>query len=219
MITGPVGIPVISSRTTSIRGCASMISLIRRANSCRSTTSAVPPGTRASSATRSSSEPSARISVFSNPCALVGSTDLNEFVQTTSARRSVWCASVPRTGRISWSLTSCPRSASWYAASDPESPPPTTVTCAIVMSLLSYESNGPRSDTRRSRSGGASAARTHDDRPATLPLRPACDGVRRASPHPAGFFASLRMTSANASVSTSSSLLPSRSRPSPTSSP
>ena len=52
------------------------------------------------------------------------SSERNEFEQTSSASRSVWCASVPRTGRISCSTTGTPAGASCQAASEPASPPP-----------------------------------------------------------------------------------------------
>src|SRR5690606_7694609 len=90
----------------------------------------------AGSAAARSSDPSARISALSNPCALVISSLLKELVQTSSARRSVRCAGVRRTGRISSSVTSWPRAASCHAASQPARPPPTTVTAATTRCLL-----------------------------------------------------------------------------------
>src|SRR5205823_5953353 len=59
----------------------------------------------------------------------VGVGELHRFEgveQTSSASRSVWCAAVMFTGRISCSVTAIPRSASAHAASLPASPPPTT---------------------------------------------------------------------------------------------
>src|SRR3546814_683752 len=38
---------------------------------------------------------------------------------TNSPRRSVWCAGVARTGRISTRRTACPRLVNWMAASQP----------------------------------------------------------------------------------------------------
>src|SRR2546429_1120439 len=66
------------------------------------------------------------MSALRRPWALLSSTDLKELEQTSSAKRSVWCAAVMRTGRISCSVTAMPRSASAQAASLPASPPPTT---------------------------------------------------------------------------------------------
>ena len=133
-MAGPAGSSVTSSRTTRMRGFDAMAAVIRCANSPRSTVSAVPPGMRDSRAHASSSDPptpSASISTLSRPCAFGGSSLLKVLEQTISPSSSVLWASVPRTGRISNSVTSCPRSASCHAASEPESPPPTTVTSAI----------------------------------------------------------------------------------------
>src|SRR5258705_351529 len=63
-------------------------------------------------------DPSLRISACSRPTALpVQSSARNELEQTSSARRSVWWASVPRTGRISCSTTGMPAWSVIYAAS------------------------------------------------------------------------------------------------------
>ena len=76
----------------------------------RSTASAPPAGTWLASAARITSEPSRRISSCSRPTALVlASSERNEFEQTSSARPSVLCAAVLRTGRISCSTTGTPR--------------------------------------------------------------------------------------------------------------
>ena len=50
----------------------------------------------------------------------------NELEQTSSAKPSVLCASVPHAGRISCSATGMPALAICQAASDPASPPPIT---------------------------------------------------------------------------------------------
>lgn len=55
----------------------------------RSTTSALPPGTRAWSAAARRMLPSERSSAFSNPRAFAVSSDLNELLQTNSANRPV----------------------------------------------------------------------------------------------------------------------------------
>src|SRR5208337_2113500 len=72
-------------------------------------------------------EPMARISRCKTPTALVdASSERNEFEQTSSARRPVRWAGVPRTGRISCSTTGTPASAACHAASEPARPPPMT---------------------------------------------------------------------------------------------
>jgi hypothetical protein len=94
-VSGPVatmpgeGRSMASSLTTLMSRCPTTRSCTSRENTSRSTASAVPPGTRASSAQGSSTLPSARSSALSNPWALVRSTDLKELLQTSSARRSV----------------------------------------------------------------------------------------------------------------------------------
>ena len=70
------------------------------------------------------SEPSRRISSFRRPTALSSLSPRNELLQTSSARRSVLCTAVGRTGRISWSVTGTPREAACQAASHPARPPP-----------------------------------------------------------------------------------------------
>src|SRR2546425_82088 len=132
-VSGPVATTpgdsssVTSPRSSVIRGWPVTRSCTACANAARSTARAAPPGTRAASAAASTMLPSRRISALSRPCAFVSSTDLKELLQTSSASRSVWCAGVGRSGRISWSVTATPRSASAQAASLPASPPPTTV--------------------------------------------------------------------------------------------
>ncbi len=131
-VRGPVamipasGSSVASSRTILIRGCDWIRSSTSRAKTSRSTASAVPPGTRASSAQGRSMLPRRRSSALSRPCAVEVSTDLKVLLHTSSASRPVWCAAVPVTGRISCSVTSTPRSASAHAASLPARPPPMT---------------------------------------------------------------------------------------------
>src|SRR6185437_3378644 len=82
-------------------------------------------------------EPRLRISLLRRPWALVSSVLLNVFEHTSSARRSVLWAAVATTGRISTSVTSCPRSASCHAASEPARPPPTTVIIGQKLTLAS----------------------------------------------------------------------------------
>ncbi len=72
-------------------------------------------------------EPSARISRWITPTALVeASSERKEFEQTSSASRLVRWAAVAVSGRISCSTTGTPASAACQAASDPASPPPMT---------------------------------------------------------------------------------------------
>src|SRR5262245_50439563 len=74
-------------------------------------------------------EPARRISSCSSPTALFcASSERKELEQTSSARESVTCASVPRAGRISCSTTGTPAEASCHAASLPARPPPTICT-------------------------------------------------------------------------------------------
>ncbi len=132
-VSGPVatipgdGNAVTSSRTTVIRGWAVTRRVTSSLNTCRSTASAAPPGTRASSATSTNRLPNSRSSALSKPWAFVSSVDLKVLLQTISASRSVRCAGVPTPGRISCSVTAMPRSASAQAASQPARPPPTTL--------------------------------------------------------------------------------------------
>src|SRR5205085_10406248 len=96
---------------------------------CRSTASAPPAGSLCVSAARMISEPARRISSWITPTALFcASSERKELEQTSSARWSVTCASVPRTGRISCSTTGTPADASCHAASLPSRPPPTICT-------------------------------------------------------------------------------------------
>ncbi len=121
------GRPSISSRRISISGWASRASVMAAAKPSRSTASAPPAGTWWASAARITSEPQARSSAWSTPTALVSaSSERSELEQTSSPSRSVACASVERTGRISCSTTGTPRDASAQAASEPARPPPTT---------------------------------------------------------------------------------------------
>ena len=133
-VSGPVAtIPGAGSSVASPRTTVTLESVATRrctpaANTSRSTARAAPPGTRASSAAASTMLPRRRISALSRPWAFVSSTDLKELLQTSSASRSVWCAGVIFTGRISRSVTRMPHLASAQAASLPASPPPMTVT-------------------------------------------------------------------------------------------
>ena len=150
-VSGPVaitagdGISRTSSRTTRMRGWDVTRSCTAHEKISRSTASAAPPGTRANSAHSSSRLPSRRSSALSSPCALPSSSDLKELLQTSSARRSVWCAGVRTAGRISYSVTSTPRAASAQAASQPASPPPTTT---AVTSVPSPPARSPRPGAR-----------------------------------------------------------------------
>ena len=65
----------------------------------------------------SSSEPARRISCFSSHGAVFSLSDFSEFEHTSSAKSAVWCASVDRCGRISYSSTSQP-------SAPPAAPPP-----------------------------------------------------------------------------------------------
>ena len=73
------------------------------ANTSRSTVSAWPPGNARLLRGRSSSESRRRSSSFSSHGAVDSDSLFSELLHTSSARRSVWCAGVGRTGRISWS--------------------------------------------------------------------------------------------------------------------
>jgi hypothetical protein len=90
-----------SSRKTSISGWSSMRAVMALANASRSTASASPAGTANSRAVGITSEPSRSISHFSCPDGVVGSIDLNELEQTSSASQPVLWAGVLRLGRIS----------------------------------------------------------------------------------------------------------------------
>ena len=104
----------------------------------RSTTSALPPGTRARSAHSSNAEPRTRSSALSRPWAFSGSSDLSELEHTSSATSSVSCASVIRAGRISSSRTATPRLAHCSAASHPACPAPTTMTSYLGEFVFKY---------------------------------------------------------------------------------
>ena len=101
MATGAAGRRGTSSRWIVTWGSASTASVTLRANSPRSTASALPAGTRTSSATRMTSEPIRRISSFRRPAAWSRALPRRLFEQTSSARSPVWCTGVCRTGRIS----------------------------------------------------------------------------------------------------------------------
>ena len=105
-------------------GSRSSAAVIPCANRARSTARAPPAGTRVSSATRITSDPSRRISSLSSPTAFSTWSARNELLQTSSASRSVWWTGVGRTGRISWRVTGTPCRDACHAASLPASPPP-----------------------------------------------------------------------------------------------
>jgi hypothetical protein len=112
-----------------MRGCAASVSVIRRANTSRSTASAWPAGTAASSAAAITSEPSRRISSLSRPTALDTRFERSELLHTSSANQSAVCAGERSTGFMSTRVTSRPRRAACHAASQPASPAPMTTTC------------------------------------------------------------------------------------------
>src|SRR5207247_1297147 len=108
---------------------ASSRAVTAAAKPSRSTASAPPAGSLWASAAARISEPQRRISSCSSPTALfIASSERKELEQTSSASRSVACASVARSGRISCSTAVTPARASCQAASLPASPPPTTCT-------------------------------------------------------------------------------------------
>ena len=120
------GSPATSSRAIVISGCASSLAVTAAEKPSRSTASAPPAGTWLASPDAMISEPASRISACSSPTALFSaSSERKELEQTSSARLSVLCASVPRTGRISCRMTGTPASAACQAASEPARPPPT----------------------------------------------------------------------------------------------
>ena len=84
-----------------MRGCACTALVTVSENTCRSTASAAPAGTRATSAARITIEPSRRISSLIRPTALSILSARNELLHTSSASASVWWTAVPRTPRIS----------------------------------------------------------------------------------------------------------------------
>src|ERR1700712_5550232 len=123
------GRPPISPRLISISGgpCRALVTAAEKPS--RSTARAPPAGTWLASAARMISEPKRRISACSSPTALLAaSSERNELEHTSSARPSVRCASVMRSGRISCSTTGMPAPATCQAASEPARPAPTICT-------------------------------------------------------------------------------------------
>ena len=120
------GRPAISSRTIVISGCASSRSVTACEKPSRSTASAPPAGTWLASAADMITESRVRISACSSPTALnCQSSERKELEQTSSARPSVWWASVVTPSRrISCSRTGTPAEAICQAASEPARPPP-----------------------------------------------------------------------------------------------
>jgi len=94
-----------------MNGWASIACVISRENTSRSTVNACPPGTRARSAARSSSEPNFRISCFNSQGAECVCSLLSELLQTNSPKASVRCAALRFAGRISYNTTRAPASA------------------------------------------------------------------------------------------------------------
>ncbi len=130
-VNGSSGILDCSWRCTLTSGSDSIASVIRRAKSVRSTARALPAGTATASATRTTSEPICLNSAFSRPAAWSSALPRRLFEQTSSARSPVWWTGVGFAGRISKRSTPTPRRASCHAASQPASPPPTTVAPSI----------------------------------------------------------------------------------------
>ena len=123
-------------RSMVISGSARIVVSTAALNASRSTASAPPAGTRLASPDDRISEPQRRISSCSRPTALFSmSSERNELEQTSSARPSVWWASVMRTGRISCRITGTPARAICHAASLPANPPPMTW-MGLVMGLI-----------------------------------------------------------------------------------
>src|SRR5215210_747606 len=118
------GISVTSSRRSSMRGWPAIAAVTRAPKRSRSRARALPAGTEALRAMPMISDPKASISRLRRPAAWKGSSLRSELLHTSSARSPVLCAGVPLTGRISWSTTGTPRSASCQAHSEPASPPP-----------------------------------------------------------------------------------------------
>ena len=102
--------------------------MTRALKSSRSTASAPPAGTRASSAQARTRLPARRSSSWRSPTALCGSSERSELEQTSSANPSRRCTGDRRPGFISTRSTSTPARASVQAASLPARPAPTTVT-------------------------------------------------------------------------------------------
>ena len=124
-LSHPCGGSATSPRTSVISGWAASAAVTAAEKPSRSTASAPPAGTWWLSAARMISEPSRRISSCSRPTALCSpSSERNELEQTSSAKPSVLCAAVARSGRISCSTTGTPACASCQAASEPARPPP-----------------------------------------------------------------------------------------------
>jgi len=101
MVTASRGMRWRSSRTSLTWGSAAIAAVIRRANSSRSTASALPAGTCAESAVRTTSESSRRISSFSSPAAWSRALPRRLFEHTSSASSAVWWTGVRTAGRIS----------------------------------------------------------------------------------------------------------------------
>ena len=127
MMVGPSGTAQTSSRLRSINGWQLMREVISAAKASRSMVRAAPPGSECAQAVRTSRLPSSNSSRLRMPRARSCSRDPMLLLQTSSARRSPWCALVRRTGRISYRTTDRPRSASCQAASQPARPPPMIV--------------------------------------------------------------------------------------------
>ena len=135
MTAGPSGSSVTSPRTISNAEYRASALPTAAENFSLSTASALPEGTLHSLAMRSSTHPIASSSALRVPDAVSSASDFSELEHTSSASPSVECAPVIRTGRISYIFTPNPRPSSCNAASQPASPPPTTVTVGFICPL------------------------------------------------------------------------------------
>ena len=135
MMQGASGRASTSAVSNLTRGCSISAFVMHAENFSRSTASAPPAGTRASSAARRMSESSRRISAFKRPEALVKCSAFSELEQTNSANPSMWWAGENFFGFMSTSRTATPRRASCQAASQPARPAPTMVTLFVILGL------------------------------------------------------------------------------------
>ena len=119
------GMVSISSRMMVMRGWASSVWVTSSEKPSRSTARALPAGTWWLAALAMMRPSQRRISSCRTPTAFpVWSSERKELEQTSSARPSVWWASVPFTPRISCRMTGTPARATCHAASLPAMPPP-----------------------------------------------------------------------------------------------
>ena len=129
------GRPAISPRTRVTNGSAARAAVTWAEKASRSMARAPPAGTLLASAAARIRLSQQRISSCNRPTAEAWtSSERKEFEQTNSARPSVSCASVMRSGRISCKITGTPARAICQAASEPARPPPITwiVFCSLM---------------------------------------------------------------------------------------